>query len=194
MNIKGLPPSQPDGGGCPDWGGQMGTRLWRGQMAQPGRGARWGVGVGPDRSMGQMWGMGWCQMTKWEQGYDGQQGWSQIEVGARWGQGWGPDGSRVSDGGQWVEPDGSWGQIAYGRQGWARWGLGEYPYLEYHPLSATPSPISATPSPYLLPHCPYLAACPPYLAPHPPIWCPIQDRGTPTLTSHQSGILHSLIF
>ena len=27
-----------------------------------------------------------------------------------------------------------------------------------------------------------------------PIWYPIQDRGIPTLTSHQSGILHSLIF
>ena len=49
--------------------------------------------------------------------------------------------------------------------------------------------------PYLVTH--------PYLVSHPPIWYPIPDRGNPlgrtgwhetTLTSHQSGILHSLIF
>ena len=74
-------------------------------------------------------------------------------------------------------------------------------------ISGTPSPLSGAPSPPVWYTIPYLVSCLPYLVHHlcqvhhPPIWHPIppsatpsQIGGTPTLTRHQSGILHSLIF
>ena len=86
---------------------------------------------------------------------------------------WGPDGGIVG-------PDGSRGS-----------------YLVPHPLSDTPYP-------YLVPHPSYLlpihqSITPPLIwYPTLNIWYPIPyltpDRGTPTLTSHQSEILYSLVF
>ena len=82
------------------------------------------------------------------------------------------------------------GEIGVG----VRWGGSRDSYLVSISY-LVPQSLSGTPIPIWYPI--------PYLVPHPPIWYPIPDRGTPlfrtawhetTLTSHLSGILHSLIF
>ena len=73
------------------------------------------------------------------------------------------------------------------------------PYLVCHPLSGIPSPLSGIPSPYLV--CHPLSGIPSPLSGIPsPIWYPISPIWylilylvSHPITSHQSGILHSLI-
>ena len=129
---------------------------------------------------------------------------ARLEQGPYWrGQGGksrgtlGAGGGAIWEKGQMEEADGTDGSMA-------RWGPIWYPYLVSSiwysklpiwyssSLSNTPSPSGT--HPYLVTHSPCLAPDPSYLVPHLPIWYPSQIWAIPTLTSHQSGILHSLIF
>ena len=101
------------------------------------------------------------------------------QVGPDGDQGRGPDGARV------------WGQIGAARWEWASDG-GQVDGPDGGAHIWYPIPLSGTHPPYLVPHPSYLVPHPlsgphcPYLVPHP-------RQGTPTLTSHQSGILHSVV-
>ena len=80
------------------------------------------------------------------------------------------------------------------------WGLYLVPHLSiFYPSSfLVPHSTFCYPSRYLVLYLSCLVPYP-YLVPHPlsstpsPIWYPIPEMGTPTLTTHQSGILHSLM-
>ena len=103
----------------------------------------------------------------------GQVGWGQMGAGARWGS-WGGQMGVEPDGGgggkTGMGPDGGWGPIWY-----------LIPYLVPHPLSHTPSHIWY---PVPLSGIPIQIGVPPG----------ISGWHETTLTSHQSGMLHSLIF
>ena len=160
-----LPPSQPDKSGA--WGGGgVGTR-W--EWGPNGSKVRWVKGVGLDNSG-----------TRLGVGPDGRGGVGQIGGGGKTGQ---ARGNREDT--KW---EGAWG---------IRWGPIWYPisYLVPHTPIWYLIPPSGTSSTFLVSH-------PPIWYPS-PIWYPIPDRGYPlgrtgwheiTLKSHQSGILHSLIF
>ena len=100
----------------------------------------------------------------------------------QWGAGSGSDGSRCQMGDRYEQD----GRRARWGQGWGPLSGTSSPFLVSHPLSHTPSPLSGTPSPYLVPiptWYPILLSATPY-----------QIGCTPTLTSHQCGILNSLIY
>ena len=129
-----------------------------------------------------------------------------------WGE-YGPDGGP----GEWAPERGGWGGgqggVGAGVEKWgARMGagVGARMWVGAGALPGIPSLLSGIPFPHLVFHLPYLVSYP-YLVPTPlggilsPIWYPIPLCGTPspiwypipdyiTLTSHQSGILQSLIF
>ena len=94
--------------------------------------------------------------------------------------------------GQQVGPDLGWGvdQMEQGPDGGGGWG----PYLNPIPF-LVPILLASTPSPYLVPHPPiFLSRIVGTSGVISVSGTPSQIVGTSTLTSLQSGILHSLIF
>ena len=141
----------------------------------------------PDGGVWTRWRLGSWGCTGARVGENGGMHGPEYGVGACRGQSvdggmWGQSRGWDREGVQWPERGRGCGGQSRGREQWGPLSGIPSPLSGIPlPLSGIPSPLSGMPSPYPVSHLPYLVS-------HSP------SRYPNHITSHQSGILHSLIF